>query len=134
MENEIGLRIKELRTHYNLSVKEFAHKCGLSHVAIFHLENGKTVKPHRSSIQRMASIFGTTSDWLLYGRSEMLPNGDKEIYTDENGQDNFWKEEAYLEVKNRNGVLEKEIERLWQIVNHFTTGTKPDFQRIRDVG
>src|SRR5947207_827055 len=110
MENSIGQRIRELRTHYNLSVKEFAVKCGLSHVAIFHLENGKTVKPHRSSLQRIAAIFGTTADWLLFGKSEMLPNGSKEIYTDENGQDNFWKDEAYLEIKGRNQMLEKEIE------------------------
>lgn len=134
MENLIGYRIRELRTHYNLSVKEFAAKCGLSHVAIFHLENGRTLKPHRSSMQRMATVFGTTGDWLLYGKSEMLPNGIKEIYADENANDNLWKEEAYLELKSKNVILEKEIERLWQILSHFTTGTKPNFERMRDVG
>jgi transcriptional regulator with XRE-family HTH domain len=133
MENSIGQRIKELRTHYNLSVKEFAGKCGLSHVAIFHLENGKTVKPHRSSLQRMATVFGTTADWLLFGKNEMLPNGIKEIYAEEGVQDNFWKDEAYLEIKSRNLMLEKEVERLWQMLSHFTTGTKPDFQRMRDA-
>ena len=134
METTIGQRIRELRTHYNLSVKEFAAKCGLSHVAIFHLENGKTLKPHRSSLQRMANIFGTSSDWLLFGKNEMLPNGIKEIYADENSGDGFWKDEAYLEIKSKNVMLEKEIERLWQMVSHFTSGTKPDFQRMRDAG
>lgn len=134
MENLIGLRIKELRTHYNLSVKEFAVKCGLSHVAIFHLENGKTLKPHRSSLQRMASIFGTTADWLLFGKNDMLPNGTKEIYAENNEQEHFWKEEAYLEIKSKNLMLEKEIERLWQMLSHFTAGTKPNFERIRDAG
>lgn len=134
MENLIGLRIKELRTHYNLSVKEFAVKCGLSHVAIFHLENGKTLKPHRSSLQRMASIFGTTADWLLFGKNDMLPNGTKEIYAENNEQEHFWKDEAYLEIKSKNLMLEKEIERLWQMLSHFTAGTKPNFERIRDAG
>ncbi len=134
MENSIGQRIKELRTHYNLSVKEFAAKCGLSHVAIFHLENGKTSKPHRSSLQRMASIFGTTADWLLFGKNDMLPNGTKEIYSENNDQEHFWKDEAYLEIKSKNLMLEKEIERLWQMLSHFTTGTKPNFERIRDAG
>lgn len=133
MENSLGQRIKDLRTHYNLSVKEFAVKCGLSHVAIFHLENGKTIKPHRSSLQRIAAIFGTTSDWLLFGKNEMLPNGDKEIYAEEQ-QDSFWKDEAYLEIKSKNVMLEKEIERLWQMMSHFTSGAKPDFQRMLDVG
>jgi len=134
MENSLGQRIKELRMHYNLSVKEFAVKCGLSHVAIFHLENGKTVKPHRSSLQRIASIFGTTADWLLYGKNEMLPNGSREIFSDEHVQDSFWKDEAYLEIKSKNVMLEKEIERLWQMVGHFSAGTKPDLQRILDAG
>lgn len=133
MENTIGQRIRELRTHYNLSVKEFAVKCGLSHVAIFHLESGKTLKPHRSSLQRMATIFGTTADWLLYGKSEMLPNGEKEIYTLENNTDAYWKDEAYLEIKSKNMMLEKEIERLWQMISHFTAGTKPNFERMLDA-
>jgi transcriptional regulator with XRE-family HTH domain len=134
MESSLGQRIKELRSHYNLSVKEFAVKCGLSHVAIFHLENGKTIKPHRSSLQRIAAIFGTTSDWLLFGKNEMLPNGSKEIYSEDSLQESFWKEEAYLEIKSKNVMLEKEIERLWQMVSHFTTGSKPDLQRMLDVG
>ncbi|MDI1354299.1 MAG: helix-turn-helix transcriptional regulator [bacterium] len=134
MENLLGSRIKELRSHYNLSVKEFATRCGLSHVAIFHLESGRTLKPHRSSLQRIASIFGTTTDWLLFGRNEMLPQGDKEIYTENNSLDSFWKDEAYLEIKSKNVMLEKEVERLWQMLSHFTSGTNPNFQRILDVG
>jgi transcriptional regulator with XRE-family HTH domain len=133
MENSIGERIRSLRNHYNLSVKEFAAKCGLSHVAIFHLESGKTSKPHRGSLQRIASMFGTTADWLMYGKNDMLPNGEKEIYGDING-DHFWKEEAYQEIKNRNLILEKEIERLWEMIGHFTTGSKPDLHRILDAG
>jgi transcriptional regulator with XRE-family HTH domain len=133
MELTIANRIKELRTHYNLSVKEFAIKCGLSHVAIFHLENGRTLKPHRSSLQRMANVFGTTADWLLFGKNEMLPNGAKEIFSEEGSSDSYWKEEAYLELKSKNSMLEKEIERLWQMLGHFTTGSKPNFERIRDA-
>jgi len=81
----------------------------------------------------MASVFGTTADWLLFGKNEMLPNGSKEIYADENGNDNFWKEEAYLEIKSKNVMLEKEIERLWQMLSHFTTGAQSNFERMRDA-
>jgi hypothetical protein len=45
----------------------------------------------------------------------------------------FWKEDAYLEIKSKNAILEKEIERLWQMLSHFTTGAKPNFQPIRDA-
>ncbi|MBL7930536.1 MAG: hypothetical protein JNL60_01455, partial [Bacteroidia bacterium] len=64
---------------------------------------------------------------------EMLPNGSKEIYSDDNEQGVYWKDEAYQEVKNRNLSLEKEVERLWQMISHLTTGTKPDFERMRDA-
>lgn len=132
MENSLAQRIRELRTFYNLGVKDFAFKCGLSHVAIFHLESGKTLKPHKSSLQRIANIFGTNSDWLLFGKNEMLPNGKKELI--EEGQDTFWKEEAYLEIKTKNLMLEKEIERLWQILGQFTGNSKSNFPRMLDAG
>lgn len=131
MENTIASRLRQLRLHYNLSVKEFAAKCNLSHVAIFHLENGKTVKPHKSSMQRVATVYGTTVDWILYGKNEMLPNGIKEL-TESEASD-FWKAEAYMEIKSRNAMLEKEIERLWQMVSHFTSGSKPNFRMLDAV-
>jgi transcriptional regulator with XRE-family HTH domain len=126
MKNPVALRIKELRNHYNLGVKDFARKAGLSHAAIFNLENGKTNKPHKSSIQRIASVYGSTSEWLLYGNDEMLPNGRREFMQHEDN----WKEEAYQEVKRKNVMLEKEIERLWEMIGHFASGTKPDLNRV----
>src|SRR5687768_15290553 len=119
MENTIAYRIRHLRTHYNLSVKEFATRCNLSHVAIFHLENGRTLKPHKSSMQRIATVYGSSVDWILYNKGEMLPNGIRELADTEISD--YWKAEAYLEIKSRNAMLEKEIERLWQMISHFTS-------------
>lgn len=131
MENTIAARIRQLRIHYNLSVKEFASRCNLSHVAIFHLENGRTLKPHKSSLTRIASVYGSSVEWLLSGKNEMLPNGMKELGTDDNAD--FWKDEAYLEIKSRNAMLEKEIERLWQMIGHFTSGGKTNFRMLDAV-
>ena len=134
MENSLSARIKELRNHYNLSVKEFASKCGLSHVAIFHLESGRTLKPHRGSVQRIAAAFGSSSDWLLFGKNKMLPFGEKEIYDDGAGQESVWKDEAYLEIKSKNQMLEKEVERLWQMLSHFTTIPNSAYGQMRELG
>ena len=131
MENTIAYRIRQLRTHYNLSVKEFAAKCSLSHVAIFHLENGRTRKPHKSSMQRIANIYGSHTDWIFYGKGEMLPNGARELGEAESNE--FWKDEAYLEIKSRNAMLEKEIDRLWQMISHLTNGMKPNFRMLDAV-
>lgn len=134
-EGSTGQRIKKLRIHYNLSMKDFATECGLSHVAIFHMESGKTVKPHRSTLQRMASVFGTTVDWISQGKNEMLQNGTKELYDKSiSKSDASWKEDAYLEIKSKNAMLEKEVERLWSLLNHFTNGKKMNLEQVRDVG
>ena len=134
MENLIGQRIKDLRSYYNLGLKEFSEKCGLSHVAVFHLENGKTLKPHKNSLQRIASTYGTSADWILYGHSEMLPQGAKNIYAPEREQDMQWKEEAYHELKSKTQLLEKEVERLWQIISHITAHSTAGIRSVMKAG
>lgn len=119
MENFIGHRIKELRNSYDLGLKDFANYCGLSHVAIFHLENARTSKPHRSSIQRIANNFGTTSNWLIYGEDKMLPNGKLDLGQLDTVENTKWKTEAFEELKNTNRLLEKEIDRLWQVIQNI---------------
>lgn len=126
----IGNRIRELRNHYNLGVKEFASRCGLSHVAVFHFEGGKTQNPQKGSLNKIIHTYGTTTEWLLRGNGEMLPGGVKNFYDTEDQEQNLlWKEEAYQELKNKNALLEKEVERLWQMMEHFTGSVrKPDLK------
>jgi transcriptional regulator with XRE-family HTH domain len=126
----VGGRIRLLRKHYNLGVKEFASRCNLSHVAIFQMENGRTLKPHRSTMQRIARVFGSSADWLLYGKDQMLPNGAKDL--EETGEEH-WKEEAYTELKSRNMMLEKEVERLWSLLNRYSLSSGADI-RMLDAG
>ena len=134
METSTGLRIKQLRAAYSLSVKEFASKSGLSHVAIFHLENGRTEKPHKSSLARIATAFGTSIEWLRTGERDMLPNGKKDIENDSVGEQLNWKNEAYQELKNKNIMLEREVERLWKVVHNLSGGMKQDYARVLDAG
>ena len=133
MKNSTGERIRALRTFYDLSVKEFATFCGLSHVAIFHIESGKTARPHKTSLVRMAAGFGTTVDWLLYGHDQMLPQGRKDLNLQSGAADQFWTKEAYLELKNRNQMLEKELERVWQVV-HQLSGLNKNRLEMLDAG
>lgn len=134
MENTIAERIKTLRLHYQLSVKEFAHKCGLSHVAIFQLEKGKTLKPHKGTLIKMAKLFGAHIDWLLYGKGEMLPNGSFMIHDTDSEDEQTWKDQAYHELKQKNILLEKELERLWQLLDRYTKNDHTDFENIRILG
>jgi transcriptional regulator with XRE-family HTH domain len=128
MEKNVGSRIKKLRTYYQLGRKEFGLRCGLSHVAIFQLENGKTSKPQNSSLQKIVECYGTTNEWLRYGIGNMLPSGRQVLNEAALKQENIiWKNEAYVELKNKNELLEKEVERLLQMVNHFTQHTELKF-------
>jgi len=131
MEECIATRVKTLRTHYNLSVKEFAHKCNLSHVAIFQLEKGKTIKPHKGTLLKLAKLFGVNIDWLLYGKGEMLPNGALNLFDFEAKAEHVWREEAYQEIKQKNFLLEKEIERLWHLLEAFTKQENNNFKNVR---
>lgn len=42
-EASIGERIKILRTHYNMSLREFSAKCEVSYVIIHKYETGKKI-------------------------------------------------------------------------------------------
>jgi transcriptional regulator with XRE-family HTH domain len=128
MENLIGKRIKLLRKTYNLGLKDFASYCQLSHVAIFHLENGKTSKPHRRSLQKMADNFGTSINWIINGEDEMLPKGKVSLKKQDVVTSDFWKEEAYNQLKDSNKLLEKEVERLWQIIQLYQNANQKSFR------
>lgn len=117
MDYFVGKRIKELRNHYNLGLKEFATKCGLSHVALFHIEKGKTAKPHIRTLKRITECFGTTTEWLMYGMNEMLPSGNQEIFSEDQKTESSWKNEAFRQLKLRNSELEKEVDRLWKMID-----------------
>jgi transcriptional regulator with XRE-family HTH domain len=128
MENNLAERIKTLRGHYNLSIKEFAHKCGLSHVAIFQLEKGKTRQPHKATLMKMAMPFGVQTDWILHGKGHMLPNGTSNIHETILPADMYWQQEAYQAIKQKNILLEQEVDRLWQLLSQFTKPLEPDYK------
>lgn len=134
MEQNLASRIKILRTHYNLSIKEFALRCGLSHVAIFQLEKGKTLKPHKGTLIKIAKLFGVQIDWVLNGTGDMLPNGNVKIHELNINNDAHWQEEAYQALKQKNILLEKEVDRLWQLLSHYTNTIKPDYENLRLLG
>lgn len=110
--NSFGKRLSELRLAYCLSAIEFGFKCGLSGVAIFNLERGKSSTMKRKSIENIIATYGTTKEWLLLGEGVMLPNG--KIKFD---QKNSTPEDLKLiELKIKNAMLEKEVERLCKLL------------------
>jgi transcriptional regulator with XRE-family HTH domain len=109
----IGQRVRELRLYYKMSIYKFANCCGLTHVAIFNIERGKTETPRAYSLNRIIDTFGTTQQWLLYSIEPMLPNGRVTPSNASNkvGQ-GFVTRKDYIELKNKYLKLEEEINRI----------------------
>lgn len=119
----ISSRVKVLRRHYNLSLKQFSLRAGISHVAIFNIESGKTNRPHPTTLKSIISVYGTTYEWLYYGIGDMLPNG-RNSYGNINGKDVLQienhKRQSSIELIKKNRALEIEVERLWKLLDHLT--------------
>jgi transcriptional regulator with XRE-family HTH domain len=72
MAQKLGEIIKRYReTHDNMSLREFAKRCGLSHAYIDKLENGydpvtgKPVSPTLTTVTAIANALGITNEELM---------------------------------------------------------------------
>lgn len=63
---KIGERIKEFRKKNNLSQKDFANALGYSQAYVAEIENDKR-EPSRAFLKKLNSVFGLSSDFVLYG-------------------------------------------------------------------
>lgn len=62
-------------------------------------------------------------EWLVEGEGMMLPNGLNYKAVKENELFNFWQDEAFMQQESRIETLEKELSRLWSIIDHFTNSS-----------
>jgi transcriptional regulator with XRE-family HTH domain len=115
MENSVAERIRKLRMHYKLSVDYFAEGCKLSNVTVFNLERGEKIS--KKSVAKIVRFYGTSSEWLLFGKGKMLPGGKKEIHYKNIEKEIVWKEKTFLEMERKGDLMEKEIEKLWQMID-----------------
>lgn len=120
MENNIGLRIKQLRDHYEMNIRDFAFKCGVSYAIISCYETGKRKKVNVATLYKIIEIFGTTKEWLLDGVGEMLPNGIRHVVATEFEIHKFWQDEVFIQQEEKILILENEIERLWKLLDNLT--------------
>lgn len=62
---DMATRIKELRQAANLTQEELGHKLGLQKSAIAKYESGRVSNIKRSTIKKMADIFGCKPSYLM---------------------------------------------------------------------
>ncbi len=124
MEQKIIERIKELSAFYNLDVCEFAVRCGLSSSDLFLIKNNADAFASEKLLKKIADFYGSNMNWLLHGEGDILAQDKISLPKRENGLDDAEKNMPYLDLKTKNDLLEKEVERLWQLIRYFTTEEK----------
>lgn len=66
-----GKRLRELRSHLDISQKEFAKRCGVTASFISELEKGKT-KPSFDLLIKFCGLFDVSPNWLILGKGKMF--------------------------------------------------------------
>lgn len=69
--NDIGERIKQVRSHFGLPLMAFGKEIGISHTAVSRLERGEN-NPASRTLKLIAEKFGVSEEWLRTGKGEML--------------------------------------------------------------
>jgi len=126
METTVNKRILMLKTELSLNDIEFCGRASISTATLYKVKNDEEIS--QRVLNSIISGFNVNKDWLLHGKGKMFADAPKEV-----ASANPWKDEAYFAVKEENSVLKKELERLWQLLQHNMGGAKPNFLKATDA-
>lgn len=97
----IGERLLALRTEYGLSAEKLANLVGVTRVTIDNIESGTTAKPYPKNIEAICKALGSTSEWLVNGKGEMLPNGKVDLTERDRPVANIYQDTLYKELRDQ---------------------------------
>ena len=78
MDIEVGKRLKEIRSYFHISQKDFATKYGISQQALSRYEMGKSYISDEIK-KSLAKEFGININWLLTGEGKMFLKEEKTV-------------------------------------------------------
>jgi transcriptional regulator with XRE-family HTH domain len=76
--SDIHTRLKEVRKHLNLSIREFSKEIYFSHSVYGQVEHGNR-EPNDRIIQLISSRFHVNKDWIMTGEGEMFDSPPPDI-------------------------------------------------------
>lgn len=126
MKTTINERIKVLRTHLDLTQQEFAALIDFTSTQLSRIENGASA-PQNATIKQIFDKIDVSKEWLLDGKGELKA----QVITSTLKADP-WKDALVSQIKDENNRLQKELERVWQMVQHLTGGAKPNFRKASE--
>lgn len=126
METTVNQRVLLLKKELDLSNSEFCLKAKISTGTLYTIQNGVQMKS--KTINTFCEAFNLNKEWLLHGKGNMFADLQKtEVTIDP------WKDALVMQVKEENNRLQKELDKVWQMVQHLTGGAKPNFLKATDV-
>lgn len=118
MKTTVNTRIVDVLKSSGIDELELASRIGKHPSTVYRIINGEN-EPSRTTVKLISEALHVNYDWLLTGI------GDKKIIKIES--ENPWKDALVSQVKEENTRLEKECERLWKMIEYYTSGAKPNF-------
>jgi transcriptional regulator with XRE-family HTH domain len=115
----IAVRIREIRNHHKLNVFQLSQLCQLSPYVISAYERADVTVPYQGCLERLSAVFGVSSEWLLTGKGDKWENKMASLLPPKEFQVPVKDYESYLEEKNKNLLLEQQLEKLWQMLGQF---------------
>lgn len=125
MEKTSNERLCDVLKTLNIDTNEAANRVGLSYTTMHRIVTNAN-NPNKSTLKSIANGLNLSYDWLLTGKGKMFNEVAKQVAVVNEAP---WKDEAYQNLKGENTRMQKEIERLWQMVSMYTSGAKPNFYK-----
>ncbi len=122
MENTPNQRVILLKKELKLTDIEFCVRCSISTGTLFRLKNEEEMSS--KTITAIIKAFNVNKEWLMTGQGNMFNDSTEAIAIDAIDP---WRDALVSQVKEENTRLQKELERVWQMVQHLTGGAKPNF-------
>ena len=107
---KLGIVIKRERKAKNLSLREFAKKVGVSHVAISHIEYGK-VEAKKETLIKIAEILDYDKDKLLAKALKIDDDIENMLYEKSNSVPSFLRTAKDL-TEEQIKVITKQMEKM----------------------
>lgn len=116
----LGQRLKALREFYGHSQSEMAANIGLKgHVGIYKIEQDLVSKPQAETIRNLVKAYGTTEEWLMHGKGEMLVNGRIDVRAvSQVEESNPWRDALIAELNDKAKKLEEKYNNLYTLFSN----------------
>lgn len=113
----VGERLRALRDRYKargVTAKMISEGVGITPMQLNNMENDKVKTYNYDTITKIAAMLGSTNEWLMTGKGEMLPNGEIEVKKPESDSHDSPYRDYAIQRLEREVEKEESATKTWQ--------------------